>query len=187
MISTEKNHMHDAAEETTQQSSGNGAAGQPEVVVAAEVPLVVEEESFKEQFSRLSADFANYRRRMEKERTTWIQTGQNAVVQSFLPLLDDIERAFEAAQKTAAIENSHSGVASIVNGLALVEKNMRKVLSDVGVQEVDCSGEFDPQLHEALMQTAAEGKESGAIVQVLSKGYTYKGTVVRHAKVSVAA
>lgn len=182
MNSKEKNHMNDAAEESIQHSTV-----EPEVVAPVVEPASPEEESFKDQFFRMSADFANYRRRMEKERATWVQTGQNAVIQSFLPLLDDIERAFEAAQKAAAADAGHAGVASIVNGLSLVEKNMRKVLSDVGVQEVDCSGAFDPQLHEALMQTPVEGKEQGAIVQVLSKGYTYKGTVVRHAKVSVAA
>jgi molecular chaperone GrpE len=182
MNSKEKNYTHDATEETTQHGSV-----EPEVVAPSAQTVTVEEESFKDQFFRMSADFANYRRRMEKERTTWVQTGQNAIIQSFLPLFDDIERAFEAAQKAAAADSAHAGVASIVNGLNLVEKNMRKVLSDLGVQEVDCSGVFDPQLHEALMQTAAEGKESGAIVQVLSKGYVYKGTVVRHAKVSVAA
>ncbi|MEI7580976.1 MAG: nucleotide exchange factor GrpE [bacterium] len=182
MNSKDKNYTHDAAEETTQ----NGSV-EPEVVVPADEQVVAEEESFKDQFFRMSADFANYRRRMEKERASWVQTGQNAVIQSFLPLLDDIERAFEAAQKVAGADHNHAGVASIVNGLSLVEKNMRKVLSDVGLQEIDCLGDFDPQFHEALMQTAVEGAAQGTIVQVLSKGYSYKGIVVRHAKVSVAA
>lgn len=147
-----------------------------------------EEESYKNQFLRMSADFLNYRRRMEKERSDLVQIGQVAIVKAFLPLLDDIERAFEAA-KTAAVSgnNDHAGLKSTLEGLSFVEKNMRKVLDELGVQEVATNGQFDPHMHEALMQSAVEGTESGTILQTFSRGYTYKGSVIRHAKVSVAA
>ena len=153
-----------------------------EVVVAP----VSEDESAKNQLLRLTADFANYRRRMDKERVEWVQIGQNAVVKAILPMIDDLERAFDAA-KNAASQNDSIGLQLILDGLALVEKNTRKVFDDLGVHEVASTGMFNPELHEALMQTVVEGLEPGTIVQVLSKGYSYKGVVVRHAKVSVAA
>ena len=75
----------------------------------------------------------------------------------------------------------------VLDGLALVEKNTGKIFAELGVHEVAHVGMFDPHVHEALMQTVVDGLEPGTIVQVLSKGYSHKGVVVRHAKVSVAA
>lgn len=179
MEDTHKKHHHDTqVEESTGERAYEAAT---EVVVKNN-----EEENAKTQLLRITADFANYRRRVEKERVEWVSVGQNAVVKSFLPIIDDIERAFEAAKNTI-ITNESAQLQTIIEGLDLVDKNMRKVLSDLGVQEVACTGMFDPHVHEALMQTVVDGLEPGMIVQVLSKGYTYKGMVVRHAKVSVAA
>jgi len=157
---------------------------------AAESALhMAEAENSKQQLLRVTADFANYRRRMEKERTEWIATGQGAVIKAVLPVFDDIERALEEAKKAvdSAAGEGQSRTQAIVEGLTLVEKNMKRVLQELGIQEVMSSGQFDPHIHEALMQTAVEGLESGTIVQTFSKGYTHKGTVIRHAKVSVAA
>ncbi len=177
MENTHKNHHADdiSPENTTQQ-----AVVEPEVVTKQ-----TDDENNKIQLLRITADFANYRRRIEKERVEWVQIGQNAIIKAFLPVLDDIERAFGAAKNTASA--SDAAVQPIRDGLSLVEKNMRKVLDELGVQEIACDKVFDPHFHEALMQTAVDGIEAGTIVQVLSKGYTYKGIVVRHAKVSVAA
>lgn len=144
----------------------------------------VQEDAYKAQFLRVSADFANYKRRMDKERMQWATTGQVAVVTAFLPILDDIERALDATR--AAQQDGNDELASALEGLELIEKNLNKVLSELGVVEVACDGAFDPHYHEALMQTHSDEHESGQIVQVLSKGYTYKDVVIRHAKVSVA-
>lgn len=162
--------------------------GQNEELETPSSAIAVEEESYKNQFLRLSADFANYRRRVEKERAELLQMGQGVIVKAFLPLIDDIERALAAARHVAGQNDSgHAGLASVVEGLSLVEKNMHKVLHEIGVQEVSCTGSFDPHHHEALMQVAADDAQSGTIMQVLSKGYTHRGAVMRHAKVSVAS
>ncbi|MDQ5890787.1 MAG: molecular chaperone GrpE [Candidatus Dependentiae bacterium] len=158
-----------------------------EPVMEAVAPKNSEEENYKNQFLRMSADFANHRRRVEKERSELIQIGQNAIIKSFLPLLDDIERAFDAAKVAGQQNGDHAGLKSTLEGLSFVEKNMRKILDELGVQEIACVGVFDPNMHEALMQVDTPGAESGTIVQVLSKGYSHKGVVIRHAKVSVAA
>jgi len=144
-----------------------------------------QEEAFKTQFMRVSADFANYKRRVEKERTQWIRTGQSAIIEAFLPVIDDVERALSAT-KAALDEHESDGLAQAVEGFELVQKNILKVLEELGVQEITCDGAFDPHHHEALMQADSDQHETGQIVQVLSKGYTYKDAVIRHAKVSVA-
>jgi len=175
-------------QQSTHNSQEERVVEREEVSSQASAVSKQEEESYKNQLLRMSADFSNYRRRTEKERSELVQIGQVAIVKAFLPLLDDVERAFEAA-KAAAAEGTaeHAGLKSTLEGLALVEKNMRKILSELGVEEVSTRGQFDPHIHEALMQAAVEGTESGTILQTFNKGYIYKGTVIRHAKVSVAA
>lgn len=144
------------------------------------------EESFKQQFMRVTADFANYKRRVDKERAQWVTTGQTAIITAFLPIVDDVERAMTAT-RTAHEEHEDETVAQVLEGFELIEKNLHKVLDQLGVAQISCDGAFDPEHHEALMQTASDSHESGQVVQVLSKGYTYKGAVLRHAKVSVAS
>ena len=168
---------------TEEKKDIEGAVEAPASQEAA--PLSTEEESFKSQFMRVSADFANYKRRMEKERVQWMRTGQVAIIEAFLPVVDDVERALAATQAMQA-ENESEELLQAIEGFALVQKNMHKALTDLGVSEVSCDGPFDPHKHEALMQTASEDHESGQIVQVLNKGYEYKDAVIRHAKVSVA-
>ena len=75
---------------------------------------------------------------------------------------------------------------SWLDGFKMIRKNLDKKLTDLGVEEVDCSGKFDPNLHEALMQVESEDHKHGEIVQVVSPGYLFGGVVIRHAKVSVA-
>ena len=107
------------------------------------------------------------------------------MITAFLTVVDDIERALQATP--VVDDNAQQVMHQAQQGFALIEKNIRKVLDELGVQEVPSSGAFDPHYHEALMQTDSDEHESGHIVQVLSKGYTYKDTVIRHAKVSVAS
>ena len=145
-----------------------------------------EHDSFKDQFLRVSADFANYKRRITVERAQWITTGQSAIINAFLPIIDDIERAREATQN-AYNESDTQELSHAVEGFSLIEKNLKKIIEELGVTEIDCSGAFDPHLHEALLQTESDAHETGQIVQVLARGYSYKETVLRHAKVSVAS
>ena len=137
---------------------------------------------YQSQFLRVTADFNNYQRRVEKERSMWMQTARTSVIGSFLPVVDDVERALAATEGKALDEAGQT----VVEGLSLMAKNLKKILNDLGVEEIDCSGAFDPKVHEALMQTESDAHESGAIVAVLVKGYMHKEAVIRHAKVSVA-
>ena len=141
-----------------------------------------QEESYKEQFMRVQADFQNYKRRTEKERMQWITQAQVRVLETMLPLVDELDLALESSKQYEISDDMQKWL----DGFSLMQKNLHKRLVDLGVKEIDCSGAFDPQYHEALMHVDSQDHESGAIVQVLSKGYLLGDTVLRHAKVSVA-
>jgi len=137
--------------------------------------------NFKNQFLRVTADFANYKRRMEQERSIWIKAGKSSVITSFLSCIDDIERALDAVERA-----SGEGESKLLEGLQLIQKNMSKVLQDLGVKKVDCSGQFNPTYHEALLTVKSKDHKTGEIVGILSAGYELSGSVLRHAQVSVA-
>jgi len=136
---------------------------------------------YKELFLRANADLQNFKRRMERERMDWTQLIQAETIEKFLPLVEDLQRALEASTKSAP---EASG--AWLEGFALILKNLKKKLSELGVEEIVATGTFNPELHEALMQVDSPTHISGNIVQQLEKGYTYKGKVIKHARVSVA-
>ncbi len=139
--------------------------------------LAPQEESFKDQLARLTADFINYKKRTEKERQEWVLAGEIKVLRKLISFIDDLDRALKSL-------NAEEGQTRI--GLELTQKNFLKALEELGIQEIDCSGSFDPQLHEAVTSSTMEGKESGSIITVFSRGYQLRGTVITCAKVSVA-
>jgi len=141
-----------------------------------------QEESYKSKFLRSQADFQNYKRRVDKEREQWMRMAQVSVIEQFLPIVDDFFRALSIAQSETENEDTESHV----KGLELIAKNLQKTLTDLGVEEISCVASFDPEYHEALMQVESADHQSGQIIDVLSRGYTYRGSVIRHAKVSVA-
>jgi molecular chaperone GrpE len=138
-----------------------------------------ESENFKKQLIQVSADFQNFKKRVEKEKTEWINIAQAEIISAFLPFIDDLERAIRSCEE-------HDEKVSWLEGFKIIQKNLKKTFDNLGVKEIDCSDEFDPQYHEALMSVDSDDHESGQIVQVLNKGYLYKDKVLRHAKVSVA-
>ena len=133
----------------------------------------------------IEADFANYKRRVEKERLEWAVSAQSSVISSILPFIDDFDRALQSTESTATLfENQEFN--SWIAGFNLIAKNLHKSLETLGVKEIDGTGDFNPELHEALVQVDSDKHSSGQIVQVLSRGYSFKGQIIRHARVSVA-
>jgi Molecular chaperone GrpE (heat shock protein) len=131
----------------------------------------------KELYVRLLADFQNYKRRIEKERMGWMVDAQIDVLRPLVGIMDDMSRAV-----TACTGNE---------GLVLLQKSIEKSFKDLGVVEIDCSGKFNPEFHEALIEVESPGHTAGDIVEVHGKGYVFQPTeqvsyVLRHAKVSVA-
>jgi len=138
-------------------------------------------EDTKEKLLRVNADFQNFKRRVETERAEWIQMAQAGIMEKFLPVTDDLDRAILACEKEDNQEKK-----AWLEGFKLIQKNLNKTFSDLGIKEIDCSSDFNPEYHEALMSIDSPDYKSGQIVQVLHKGYMFKDKVLRHAKVSVA-
>ncbi len=138
---------------------------------------------YKERFVRLMADFENFKHRVEKDRQFWDVEAKAEVLKQLLPVFDDLERAIESAPKL-----SDKKALAWLEGVCGIQKNLKKILDKLGVREIDCSGQFDPELHEALCQvSASDDTPSGKIVQVLRRGYKLgEHNILRHAQVSVA-
>ena len=127
---------------------------------------------------RVQADFENFRRRNETVRADAWADGRREVAAAMLPVLDNLERAADAA------ENSQDE--SLKNGVALVLKQMNEIYRKLEVTPIDRAGEkFDPNLENAILQGTAEEGEPGTVCQVLQKGYMMGTKVLRHAMVKV--
>ena len=127
----------------------------------------------KSQLMYMSAEFDNFRKRTEKERVQWIVSAQSGVILDLVSIADDFDRAL-------------SGQKNQDTGLELIKKSIDNILKKYDVQEITEISEFDPNLHEAIMQVESPDHKSGQIVSVLQKGYKFKGQILRPAKVSVA-
>lgn len=136
----------------------------------------------QDKAARLQADFENFKRRQEKEKAAWFTSAQSMVLSDVLSIVDDFERAMAEAQKTSG---ANSDLTNWLVGFVLIEKSLLKMLSKFGVTAMTDFAAFDPEKHEAIMQVESE-QSSGSVVQVLQKGYLFKDTVLRPAKVSVA-
>lgn len=126
---------------------------------------------------RNQADFDNYRRRNASIRADSYEEGKRDCIKALLPVLDNFDRAM--ATESAGDEGWRSGI-------QMVHKQLLDLLQKQGLCEVEADGKFDPNLHEAVMQEAAEGKESGTILMVLQKGYRVGDKIIRHSMVKVA-
>lgn len=169
MIEHEKNQQEELNEESMTQE-------QESTVETAQ------ENTFKDQYFRLNADFQNFKRRVEKERLEWMSSAQANILKKILPVFDELDQVIALAQKNQTDTVSEAWL----KGLELSQKNWQKTLLELGVEEISTSGMFNPELHEALMQEEVEGKQQDEIIRTFSKGYTHKGNVIKHAKVSVA-
>ncbi len=134
--------------------------------------------SLKSQLIRVNADFVNFKKRVTKERAEWEDFAQSNVLRAILPLVDDLERALQNSEKEKG--------SPLFDGLNMILKNLKKTFDDLNVKEIDCDNDFNPDLHEALIQVDSKDHKDGQIVQVLNKGYTFKDKVIRHAKVTVS-
>jgi molecular chaperone GrpE len=135
-------------------------------------------DEYLEHAQRVSADFDNFRKRAAREQQSLVARAHERLVKELLPVLDDLERALEAA---AAHEE-----AKLEEGVELVERELRAALAREGLVEIETDGGFDPHVHEALLTQPSEVEEGG-IVQVLQKGYRLGDRVLRPARVVVSA
>ena len=126
------------------------------------------------------AEFENFRKRPEKEKSTMFDMGAKSVVEKLLPIIDNFERGFAGLSEEQMSD-------PFVSGMDMVYKQLVKALADMGVEPIEAVGKpFDPNLHNAVMHVEDENLGENTVAQEFQKGYLYHGSVVRHSMVQVA-
>jgi molecular chaperone GrpE len=140
-------------------------------------------DEYLELAQRTKADFENFRKRMAAEVQAAGVRGKGQLAQEVAPVLDDLERAIEAA----GLDPEGDSEDGLAHGVLLVFRSLREALARNGIETVDPKGEkFDPNQHEALSTVPVEGADSGTVVEVLQKGYRLNEQLIRPARVVVS-
>lgn len=138
-------------------------------------------EELNDKLKRQMAEFDNFRKRTEKEKTQMYDMGAKSIIEKILPVIDNFERGL------AAVPEEQREDAFVV-GMDKIYKQMLTELDASGVKPIEAVGqEFDPNFHNAVMQVESEEYDSGVVAQELQKGYMYKDSVVRHSMVAVVS
>lgn len=136
-------------------------------------------DELEDRVKRQMAEFENFRKRTDKEKSAMFETGAKSVIEKILPVADNFERGLAALSEEEAKQ-------PFAEGMSMVYKQLMTELEKLEVKPIEAVGcEFDPNLHNAVMQVESEEYETGIIAQELLKGYTYRDTVVRHSMVAV--
>ena len=188
----ENEEINDAAEEETVEEAEEAAAEEPEagkpnsVVLTYGFPILKKDkkdekiEELTDRVRRQMAEFDNFRKRTEKEKTQMFETGAKSIVEKILPVVDNFERGL------AAVTEEEKG-SPFVEGMEKIYKQMMTMLEEAGVKPIEAVGqEFDPNLHNAVMHIEDEEFGENIIAEEFQKGYTYRDSVVRHSMVKVA-
>ena len=136
-----------------------------------------ERDEYLNDLKRVAADFENYRKRVARDQEGLVARAHERLVKELLPVLDDLERALEAAAQHEE--------AKLEEGVRLVHRELVEALAREGLVEVETDGQFDPHVHEALLSQSSE-QEDGSVIEVLQKGYRLGDRVLRPARVVVS-
>ena len=185
----ENEEINDAAEEETVEEAEEAAAEEPEAGKEKGSFFKKKEkkdkkdekiEELTDRVRRQMAEFDNFRKRTEKEKTQMFETGAKSIVEKILPVVDNFERGL------AAVTEEEKG-SPFVEGMEKIYKQMMTMLEEAGVKPIEAVGqEFDPNLHNAVMHIEDEEFGENIIAEEFQKGYTYRESVVRHSMVQVA-
>ena len=168
----------EATEENTEEKEGKGFFGKKKDKKVAALEEKVAE--LEDRTKRQMAEFENFRKRTEKEKSMMFETGAKSVIEKILPVIDNFERGL------AAIEPDNKD--SFYEGMVMIHKQMLSELEKIGVTPIEAVGkEFDPNFHNAVMQVESDEFESGIVAQELQKGYMYRESVVRYSMVDVVS
>jgi len=140
--------------------------------------VITERDAYLADLQRVAADYENFRKRAARDQERLVAHAHERLVRELLPVLDDLERTLEAAERHEE--------AALVEGVRLVERSLRSALEKEGLREIEATGVFDPHVHEAVMTQPSDRAEPGSVVEVLQRGYRIGDRVVRPAKVIVA-
>jgi len=136
-----------------------------------------ERDEYLDALQRLKAEFDNYRKRVARDQQELAARAHERLVRQLVPVLDDLERALEAA--------SEHEEAKLEEGVRLVHRQLAELLAREGLVEVETNGKFDPHSQEALLAQPSE-EEEGTVIQVLQKGYKLGDLVLRPARVVIS-
>lgn len=137
-------------------------------------------EELQDKLKRSMAEFDNFRKRTDKEKSQMYEVGAREVIEKILPIVDNFERAFQGVDEEG-MKNP------FVEGMNMVFKQLLTALEDMGVKQIEAVGQsFDPNFHNAVMHEENEEYEENVVTDEFQKGYMYKETVIRHSMVKVA-
>ena len=193
----EKNRMHSEGavehpEEVSKEESEADAAGETQETIDSEASSedqtdAAEEDhgesaelaALKDKYLRTLAEYENFRKRSEKEKTQMYELGGKSIIEHLLPIVDNFERALEHISEEQKED-------PFVKGIEGIYKQIQKMFSDCDIQAIEAVGQkFDPALHNAVMTEEDGDAEEDTVTADLQKGYTYRGNVVRHSMVKV--
>lgn len=140
--------------------------------------------ALEEKYIRAYAEFDNVKKRLEREKYQSLEYANEQILKDFLPILDTLESALEST-KNVDSEAMEKTLEKTREGIALTIDNFLKAFSKHSVERISTEGEFDPNVHNAIMQIKSEGKADGEIAQVIQKGYKYKDRVIRPSMVAI--
>lgn len=136
----------------------------------------------EEKYIRAYAEFENIKKRLEREKYQSLEYANEQILKDLLPILDTLESALNSTNES---EESGDSIKNIKKGIELTIENFIKVFSKHSVEIIGTEGEFDPNVHNAIMQVKCEDKTDGEIAQVIQKGYKYKDRVIRPSMVAI--
>lgn len=168
-----------SAEENAPANDGSEAALQAEVgsLTAERDKLAAEKADLHDLLLRHQAEFNNFRRRTERDRSDFVQYAGMELVRELLPILDNFERALQA----------DSGSKDYAKGVELIYQRMYDTLKKMGLEPIDTAGKtFDPHLHQAVEKAQTDDAEDHAILSEFQRGYHFKGKLLRPSMVKVA-
>lgn len=174
----------EAASANTDAASGTETA---ETIITAEQFAELQAKAAKadetwDRYVRLNADFDNFRKRAARDREDGMRSAQERLLNKLLPVIDNFDMAMAA---TTSAQNTT--VESLKAGVQMIQGQLKGVLTDSGVEEIDAMGKpFDPNLHEALSQLESADAPEGTVLQQLRKGYKMRDRLLRPASVVVA-
>lgn len=176
-INTENDSEETESEEDTKQDKKSGK--KKSFFDKKDNKLQEKVDELEDRVKRQMAEFDNFRKRTEKEKSAMFETGAKSVIEKILPVVDNFERGLAALSEEEMKQ-------PFAEGMNMVYKQLMTELEKLEVKPIEAVGcEFDPNLHNAVMQVESEEYETGIIAQELQKGYTYRDTVVRHSMVAV--
>lgn len=175
-----QNPFEEKENEQIQQEEAQEVVAKESVVSNEIEELQKKLEELNSQYIRMAADFDNYRKRQAAERESLLKYGAEKTLKELLSVLDNFERAQDALKEV-------DDVAQVKESFTVVQKQLLDTLEKAGLKVLDTQGQkFDPNLHEAIMQTPSDEVENETILQELQKGYMLEDRVLRAALVNVA-